>query len=59
MIEQWRDRLIRASTFLAVDHENVVGMAVALPQDDGDMMIVAMYVAARRARARSRRALDR
>jgi ribosomal protein S18 acetylase RimI-like enzyme len=42
---QWRDRLSRASTFLAVDHENVVGMAVALPQDDGDTMIVAMYVA--------------
>jgi ribosomal protein S18 acetylase RimI-like enzyme len=43
--QQWRERLVRASTFLAVDHENVVGMAVALPQDDGDMMIVAMYVA--------------
>ena len=43
--QQWRDRLVRASTFLAVDHENVVGMAVALPQDDGDVMIVAMYVA--------------
>lgn len=43
--QQWRDRLVRASTFLAVDHENVVGMAVTFPQDDGDMMIVAMYVA--------------
>jgi ribosomal protein S18 acetylase RimI-like enzyme len=43
--QQWRERLVRASTFLAVDHENVVGMAVALPQDDGEMMIVAMYVA--------------
>jgi ribosomal protein S18 acetylase RimI-like enzyme len=42
--QQWRDRLVRASTFLAVDHETVVGMAVALPQDDGDVMIVAMYV---------------
>jgi GNAT superfamily N-acetyltransferase len=44
--QQWRDRLARASTFLAVDHEKVVGTAVGLPQDDGDMMIVAMYVAA-------------
>jgi ribosomal protein S18 acetylase RimI-like enzyme len=43
--QQWRERLVRASTFLAVDHENVVGMAVALPQGAGDMMIVAMYVA--------------
>lgn len=44
--QQWRDRLERASTFLAVDHEEkVVGMAVAVVQDDGDMMIVALYVA--------------
>jgi predicted GNAT family acetyltransferase len=42
--QQWRDRLVRASTFLAVDQENVVGMAVSFPQDGGDMMIVAMYV---------------
>ena len=42
--QQWRDRLVRASTFLAVDHENVVGMAVADPHDDGDTLIVAMYV---------------
>jgi predicted GNAT family acetyltransferase len=42
--QQWRDRLVRASTFLAVDQQNVVGMAVTFPQDGGDMMIVAMYV---------------
>ncbi len=44
--QQWRDRLTRASTFLAVDHEKVVGTAVGLLSDDGDMLIVAMYVAA-------------
>jgi GNAT superfamily N-acetyltransferase len=43
--QRWRDRLAGAMTFLAVDHEIVVGMAVAVPQDDSDMLIVAMYVA--------------
>jgi GNAT superfamily N-acetyltransferase len=43
--QRWRDRIARASTFLAVDRAKLVGMAVALVQDDGDLMIVAMYVA--------------
>jgi len=43
--QQWRDRLARAATYLAVDHERVVGAAVGLLQDNGDMLIVAMYVA--------------
>lgn len=43
--QQWRDRLERASTYLAVDQEKVVGTAVGLVQDNGDMLIVAMYVA--------------
>jgi GNAT superfamily N-acetyltransferase len=42
--QQWRERLAGGSTFLAVDHEIAVGMAVAVPQDDSDMLIVAMYV---------------
>jgi GNAT superfamily N-acetyltransferase len=43
--QQWRDRLARASTYLALDNERVVGTAVGLVQDNGDMLIVAMYVA--------------
>lgn len=43
--QQWRDRLARASTLLAVDDGKVVGTAVGLLHDAGDMMIVAMYVA--------------
>jgi GNAT superfamily N-acetyltransferase len=43
--QEWRDRLARASTYLALDNEKVVGTAVGLVQDKGDMLIVAMYVA--------------
>jgi ribosomal protein S18 acetylase RimI-like enzyme len=41
----WRTRIARGSTFLALDHDQVNGMAVGIALDDGDTMIVAMYVA--------------
>jgi GNAT superfamily N-acetyltransferase len=42
--QQWRDRLGRAVTVLAMREEELVGTATGIWQGDGDMMIVAMYV---------------
>jgi GNAT superfamily N-acetyltransferase len=42
--QQWRDRLGRAFTVLALTDEELVGTATGVWQGDGDMMIVAMYV---------------
>jgi predicted GNAT family acetyltransferase len=42
--QQWRERLGRALTVLALTDEELIGTATGLWQGDGDMMIVAMYV---------------
>jgi predicted GNAT family acetyltransferase len=42
--QEWRDRLARAFTVLALTDEQLIGTATGLWQPDGDMMIVAMYV---------------
>jgi GNAT superfamily N-acetyltransferase len=45
--QQWRDRLGRAFTVLAFTGEELIGTATGIWQDDGDIMIVAMYVVPR------------
>jgi GNAT superfamily N-acetyltransferase len=42
--QQWRDRLGRAFTVLALTDEELIGTATGVWRGDGDMMIVAMYV---------------
>ena len=42
--QEWRDRLGRATTILALTNGELIGTATGLWQPDGDMMIVAMYV---------------